>query len=310
MHIVEPARPGEREAALQMVFAHLGCEESARRVSNALQLVTAGHLDPEGIHIARQDGELTGAIVGLSLVGGGGLLWLPGVRQGPQQTICEDVLVQSICTWLQTRGAKVIQAILSPAELSRADSLLSNHFQHVTQLLYLRHDLVNIPGSPDNPELAFQSYSPANDQAFRDTLSQTHEQTLDCPELNGVRSIDEIIEGHKAQGDFDPHRWWLIHANGKAAGIMMLTRVSETTSWDISYLGVIPSARGVGIGRVAVARAIQEAQLFGADQLTVAVDVRNTPARQLYQRLGFEPAATREVFLYFPTHPTPQLSQA
>ena len=299
LHIVEPARPEEITPALHLVFQHLPHDERTRRVANALGLLAAGELEEKGIHVARNEGRLVGAMAGLSLPGAGGLVWLPGALPSTPHGLCEDLLVASVCSWLKSRGAKVIRAILSPTDLSRAASLLSNGFAQVTQLLYLRHDLHDIPASTHEIGIGFQPYTPANDGLFRETLLQTYEGTLDCPELNGVRTIEEIVEGHKAQGAFDASRWWLMTKFDRAAGVVLLTRVAEMSAWDISYVGIVPAARGVGVGRAAVTRALQEAQLFGADQLTVAVDARNTPARQLYLQLGFEPTATREVFLRF-----------
>jgi ribosomal protein S18 acetylase RimI-like enzyme len=44
-------------------------------------------------------------------------------------------------------------------------------------------------------------------------------------------------------------------------------------------------------------KAILEARVAEAPQLTLSVDVRNRPAWELYRRLGFEPFEQREVFL-------------
>lgn len=297
MH-VEPARPEEIAPALHLVFQHLPGEERSRRVANALNLLRQGELVEAGIHVARQGDQLAGAVVGLPLTGAGGLVWLPGALDGPEQAVCEDLLIESVCSWLEQAGAKVIQSILLAAELSRAAPLLSNGFAHVTQLLYLSHQLQAIP-SPGNLGIRLHTYAAENDALFRQTLAATYEVTLDCPELNGVRTIDEIIEGHKAQGAFDPSRWWLATREERPVGVAMITRMPDTCAWDISYVGVIPSARGAGVGRALVARAIRQAELLEMQQLTVAVDVRNTPARQLYEQLGFEHAASREVFLRF-----------
>ena len=82
-------------------------------------------------------------------------------------------------------------------------------------------------------------------------------------------------------------------------GVLLLTAVPECGALDLSYLGVVPGARGQGFGRELAGKAIREAVAARAAQLTLAVDARNLPARQLYARLGFEEAQAREVFLAF-----------
>ena len=133
-----------------------------------------------------------------------------------------------------------------------------------------------------------QTYLAADSRLFRETLLRTYEQTFDCPEVNGVRTIDEIIAGHQAQGKHDPQRWWLAFEAGQPVGTLLLTELPESREWDLSYVGIVPEARRRGLGRQLVCRALREAWAGKASQLTLSVDVRNQPARKLYRALGFE----------------------
>jgi ribosomal protein S18 acetylase RimI-like enzyme len=63
------------------------------------------------------------------------------------------------------------------------------------------------------------------------------------------------------------------------------------------YLGVVPEARGQGLGRELVNKALWEARAADAPQLTLSVDARNQPALNLYRSMGFEEYDRREVFL-------------
>jgi ribosomal protein S18 acetylase RimI-like enzyme len=144
--------------------------------------------------------------------------------------------------------------------------------------------------------LAYQPY-PADPARFQETLLRTYEGTQDCPEVNGVRTIEEILHGHRSQGRHDPERWWLASARGRPVGVLMLTELPEWNGWDVSYVGVVPEARGRGVGRELMARALLEARAAEVRQLTLSVDGRNRPAWNLYTRLGFEPFDSREVFL-------------
>jgi ribosomal protein S18 acetylase RimI-like enzyme len=139
---------------------------------------------------------------------------------------------------------------------------------------------------------------------FHQTLLRTYEETLDCPEINGVRTIAEIMEGHRAQGKHDPSRWWLAHSGRDAVGVLLLTDLPECASWELAYVGVVPEARRRGFGRQLVARALSEAGTAGAARMTLSVDVRNQQAWNLYIDMGFEAFERREAYLaiWSPSH--------
>src|SRR5207245_274261 len=81
----------------------------------------------------------------------------------------------------------------------------------------LVHDLSTIPAAPASAARC-EPLSEANEAAFRDVLVQSYEGTLDCPELNGVRTIGEILAGYRAAGPFSPERWWLVRAGDEPPG--------------------------------------------------------------------------------------------
>ena len=77
----------------------------------------------------------------------------------------------------------------------------------------------------------------------------------------------------------------------------MLTTGAEPSEVELAYLGVVPSARGRGLGRELMAFALSEAAHRGASSVTVSVDSRNELALRLYQRGGFVEMDRREVWL-------------
>ena len=190
------------------------------------------------------------------------------------------------------------QTLLAPRETALATPLLRNGFRHITRLWYLKHDL-GFPAELLHAEtaLTFLDYTQCDQQLFQQTLLASYEGTRDCPEVNGVRNLQDILEGHKAQGLYDPRRWWLVLKGEEPAGVLMLAELPEWEGWDLSYLGVPRWARRQGIGRELTRKAIFEAQAARASQLTLSVDDRNRPAWNLYTGLGFEAFDEREVYL-------------
>ena len=110
------------------------------------------------------------------------------------------------------------------------------------------------------------------------------------PELEGVRSLDDIIAGHRATGRFVPDRWRLGQVAGEpeAAVVLLLSDIPDRDVWEVVYLGLTPPARGRGLGRAAIAHALELARPH-ASRLELAVDIRNRPATRLYDRVGLRP---------------------
>jgi ribosomal protein S18 acetylase RimI-like enzyme len=300
MFAVEFAHPDQLEAALRLLFQHHPPEGCEGRVRRALALIETGEIPREGVLVARNHGALLGTMVCVPLRGASGLVWPPQTA-GADGADIEDALLHAGLAQLRRGGARVVEALLAPSERPLGEPLLRNGFRLITQLVYLRRPLTAEDAEMDRaapgPPLTWTTYSDATCEVFHDTLLASYEQTEDCPELNGVRDVAEIIAGHKAQGVFDPTRWWLALADGRPVAVLILTEVADWSSWDVAYVGVVPEARGMGIGAALMRRAIATASAAEASQLTLAVDQRNRPARRLYAGLGFEPFDERDVYL-------------
>jgi mycothiol synthase len=296
--VIAPARPRELEDAFRLIFRHVAEGERATRVANALHLVQQGELDPAGILLATEGGSPVGAVACLPVPGASGLIWPPQAVEGPGRVAVEDALVRQAADWLRRRGARLGQCLLSAEEVPLAEPLLRNGFAHVTSLCYMQHDLLPQSTPPENGRLRCVPYSAIPDpKAFHDTLLLTYEGTQDCPEITGVRSVEEVIAGHQSQGKHDPGRWWLALAGERPVGVLILCEVPEWAAWDVAYVGVVPAARGLGYGRALIHKALSEARADGVARLTLSVDVRNRPAWELYTALGFTQNDRREVYL-------------
>ena len=299
MLAIRSASPDELGPALALLFQRFPPEGCEGRVRHTLALIAAGEIAREGVLVARDHGNLRGAMVCVPLAGASGLVW-PPQAVGADCARVEDELLRGGLAWLRAGGAKLVEALLLPSESDCAAPLLRNGFHHITRLLYLRRPLDVWDGdAADAGEsgLTFAPYGEETRAAFHATLIRSYVDTHDCPELNGVRQIEEVIAGHKAQGGFDPSRWWLALADGRPLGVLILADLPEWSSWDVAYVGVVPEARGRGVGRALMTHALRAAAAGRVSQVTLAVDKRNGAARRLYAGLGFEPFEEREVYL-------------
>jgi ribosomal protein S18 acetylase RimI-like enzyme len=291
------ARPEEREAALHLIFQQFDAAERERRTANALQLMELGKLCAEGLFTAHEHDLLQGSMLCLPIPGASGLVWPPQSAQTKNARELEDALVSHSCEWLKARGAKLAQALLFAQETASATPLERNGFQRTTTLWYMRRDM-NVPlPRGGRPRLTLQPYDAKESAIFSQTLLRTYEGTQDCPEVNGVRTIDEILDGHSADAGANFSRWWLALDGKRPVGVMLAAESPEWESWEIAYIGVVPEARGRGFGRELMHHVLTEARVVEVPQLTLCVDSRNAPAVRMYRDLGFERYDTREVYL-------------
>jgi ribosomal protein S18 acetylase RimI-like enzyme len=103
--------------------------------------------------------------------------------------------------------------------------------------------------------------------------------------MQNLRTADDVVAGYRDCAP-DTGQWWLAEVNGEPAGVLILA------DSELVFVGVVPQRRGDGIGRALVATACEK-----SSELSLVVDVRNTPAVQLYLSVGFEVVGAREVFL-------------
>ena len=290
--------PDELPAAFRLLFQHSPPVERESRAAHALDLVQRGELSTQGLFAARDGGGLLGAVFCLPVPGASALVWPPQCALDRGRAALEDALLRHAADWLRAHNVKAAQALLSAEEARFADALPRNGFAHVAALWFLRHDLSPLPRRTGAPvRLDYRTYDPADAGLFHRTLQRTYEGTLDCPELNGVRDVEEVVAGHQAAGKLDPGRWSLALAEGVPVAVLLLTESPETGDWETSYVGVVPEARRRGFGRELMFKALSDARAAGASSLTLSVDARNRPAWDLYRRLGFAPYDRREVFL-------------
>ena len=277
---VATATPADWPAAAGLLAAG-----DPARAARHLDLLHAGELDPAGLFVT---GDRDGAALAQRLPGALGLVWPPRAASAR----AEDALLAFACRWLRAGGVKVCQAFAAdpPATLERAG------FRRTTEVVHLRRDVPPAVDVPPGP-LLLVPLTAADRPAFAATLLATHDGSRDCPELTGDRTPDELLAGF-AGPLADRPGWRLLASHqGEPVGVLLFDAGTETHAVELSYLGLVPAARGRGWGDVLVRSALRFAAADGAAVLTLSVDVRNGPARGLYARHGFRETDRRAVWL-------------
>ncbi len=131
------------------------------------------------------------------------------------------------------------------------------------------------------------------DAVLIEALDSSYENTLDCPELCGMRQTRDILESHRKTGVHDPAIWWVVFEGQSPRGCMLLARCPEQGAVELVYLGLAPVLRGRKIARRLMDMALRATADSKYGELMCAVDQRNAPAVGLYESCGLRAFAQR-----------------
>jgi ribosomal protein S18 acetylase RimI-like enzyme len=209
-------------------------------------------------------------------------------------------LVRAALDDYRERGFRLAQALLDEsAPREGASDLTGGGMPHVTDLIYLEaQTAIPVAVRPGLPRIDWVSFSPETESTFRAVLQMTYIDSLDMPELEGLRSLDDILASHRAGGRFVAERWQIGRVRGEpeAVAVLLLSAVPSHDAWEVAYLGLNPAARGRGLGRAVLSHAIDMARPH-VTRLELAVDDRNAPAHRLYRAAGLSSFDRRAVHL-------------
>jgi len=295
-----PCPEADRPVALAILYRRMPEILRPRLVADALAEAARGGIDLSGFWIAVKKGKIVGALLTHALAGRAVAVWAPEIVPIWRRRAVAVTLLKAALADATRKGYLVAQALVDRSSPRSAKGDLARAgMPRVTQLIYMaRATSVPLAISPTVPRFEWRSLEPETEADFRSVLEHTYHHSLDMPELEGVRSLDDVIAAHRAGGRFDPSRWMVGHLPGdpETASVVLLTDQPERSLWEVAYLGVTPKARGRGLGRVALAHALAVARP-NSTRLVLAVDSRNKPAFRLYRKAGFLPFDRRAVHL-------------
>jgi ribosomal protein S18 acetylase RimI-like enzyme len=295
-----PCPPADRTAALGVLYRRVHASLRPRLIVDAMAEADQGLIDLSGLWIARRRARIVGALLTQPLAGRAAAVWAPEVEVTWGRAATAITLVRAALDDLRARGFRIAQALLDESAPRQASAdLVGGGMLHVTDLIYLERPTADpLKIRPGTPALSWRSYAPEDEAGFRAVLQATYIDSLDMPELEGIRSLDDIMASHRTGGRFDPSRWRVGAVPGEpgAGAVLLLSALPDHDAWEVAYLGLTPAARGRGLGRAALAHALDLARPH-APRIELAVDLRNEPATRLYRDAGFSPFDRRAVHL-------------
>ncbi len=290
------APPDQRQAALELVLQEVPAERRVGHINALLAAGRTGQVDFEGLLMARHDGEIVGAIWAYAQPGHVATVW-PPVARGSQAEAVVDALLGHTIKSLARGGARVVQALL-PADAGAAGASLRRHnFVHMADLLYMVSLSGQFPAAPPESSLRFIAAAATDVARLPKLVERTYERTLDCPQLNGVRDIADVLAGYRACGRHDPARWFIAQHDEQDVGCILLTDHPDDDQWEIVYAGLVPAARGRRYGLAMTRHAQWLARAAGRARMALAVDAANVPAVKMYEAAGFVAWDRRQAWL-------------
>jgi mycothiol synthase len=214
------------------------------------------------------------------------------------QTAAIGELIDHACSELASFDVDLAQVLVDPAEPLEQEAFTAGGFRKLASLSYLERSLRRprmgsdcAPSWPDGVKPV--RYTDAMRDDLIAILDASYVHTLDCPGLRGYRRTEDILEGHRASGVFDPSLWTILLIDGKPGGTLLLNPGADRQSVELVYLGLAPWARGRGLGQLLLRHGL--ALLNGRQERTVtlAVDEANAPALAVYRHEGFVPVLRR-----------------
>lgn len=239
-----------------------------------------------GLLAAEHNGRLAGAVWAQLQPGATALIWPPVLVDSQQEPLAQALLAAAVA-FLKGRRVCMAQALLRPEDHRSARLLEEARFIHLAELIYMLSVTASFPQSePANP-LDWETYTPDNHARFAAVVEESYEDTADCPGLNGIRAIEDVLAGYRATGEFAARHWLLARYQERDVGCVLLAAHPESAQLELMYLGVIPEVRGKRFGLALVRRAQWLARQSAFPRMLLAVDAANRPAIAMYEAAGF-----------------------
>ncbi len=283
--VVDAARQRQALALLLTGRCHTA---SVKAVDQFLDFASQQKLSLDQLWAAYRQGQPIGATLIVPSAGRTAMTFLSPLDQG---TLVRDIgkLVHTACSSQDPHCIRMIQSLVDPDQRLETHALSEGGFTKVACLLYMQRDVrLDVPSTAFDTSVELLTWSEQRRPLFAQAILASYENTMDCPALLGLREIDDIIASHMAAGCFVPEWWYVLISDDRPVAVMLMNRVPHRRAIELVYLGITPAWRRKGIGRKLVSFGLARGQLHDdVAAMILAVDESNTPAKRLYQQLGF-----------------------
>jgi mycothiol synthase len=293
--IIRTCPPNRHREALELVLGAIEPEQRGVVVESLRPVAERGMDVFAGLVVAEVGPRMIGAAWLQPQAGRTATLWPPKVVDGVARVIGRQLAAAALAECGNWRTVLAQTLLDSPSDPFAGD-LLALGFTHLADLKYL---MTTVPQRTRPPNVDIQLTSPAYEDAdeFKQLILQSYESTLDCPALEGLRDIRDVLEGYQTVGKHDPALWSIVQLHGRPVGVLLLAPYPESHQWELVYMGVVPRARGKHIGRQILDVVRYRASQAGIGHVVLAVDAANHPALRMYEAAGYVEWSRRTAYI-------------
>jgi ribosomal protein S18 acetylase RimI-like enzyme len=293
---IRPAQASEVHNALQWALRAAPPATRAEQVQLLANDLASGNLPHESLLLACREDSMVGAVFAQVQPGRSASLWPPGIAPSEPASTGQSLLAASL-DWLASQSVCIVQVVLETVTPDDTALLGALGFRFLADLLYLVCLEIEFPLRQPVGPLQFEPYNSANHARLARVVEATYEHTLDCPGLDNVRQVEDVLVGYRASGAFQPDHWLIVRHEDQDVGSLLLSDYPQQGNLELVYVGLVPAARGRGWGKHAIRQAQWLARRAGRSRLVSAVDAANKPAVDMYTASGFQAWDRRRVFL-------------
>ncbi|MCP4592536.1 MAG: GNAT family N-acetyltransferase [bacterium] len=289
-----------RDSALRMILAgDPRADDSVdRRIRILREVAGAQGMNLDLLVAAYERELLKGAALAIESPGRSAIVHLSPERRNRSRLDVSVEMLRELQEQAWSRGIVLLQSMAAPNETALEDTLSRAGFRFLAELVYAdRSADAATPSMPQHHPFTFVSYSPDRHDAFLQALESTYANSQDCPGLAGIRSTEDVLDGHRATGLFDPDLWFLARHDGAPAGVLLLAPLHSRPAVEVAYMGVSAEYRRQGIADALLNHGTRQIDARGFSGLTLAVDSTNDPARRLYRKWGFVETERRRAWI-------------
>ncbi|MEX0654457.1 MAG: GNAT family N-acetyltransferase [Phycisphaeraceae bacterium] len=287
----------QREALGLLLNGHASPRDPT--VQPFLDYANQQQLALDELWVAQEHGKLQAAVLIVPCPGRSAMLFCSPATSWPDTELTVELL-RTACEAQSPDALRLIQCLLDPPHRRLAGVLRDAGFWDLATLKYMQRRIDRRPAPRAAqllPDYRLHRWTDAHRDRFARAILASYEQTLDCPDLRGVRTIDDVIAGHQAAGTFRPEMWLAVYDHDHPVAVMLINDVGHIDACELVYLGIALPYRGRGLGKQLVEHGIDLAHARGRTSMILAVDERNEPAMRLYRSAGFRETATKRAMV-------------
>ena len=231
--------------------------------------------------------------------------------------VCDGEDVEEIASALIDEGLRVARSI----GVAQIELILESYLPYLEPLgdlvarlgfrrsfekaLYAR-DRADFPQAASARPLEFRTIADLGDTAAIRVIGEVLKARLNRFEMDVAPSLmyQQLKDLCRRNGVFHPEDWQIAYQRGREVGIVMpaLTEL-VTRRGTILFVGVVPEARGRGLGLALTLKGIRTIAPRAPTALLDSTDVQNRPMRRILEKLGYHLTAVQHYFKWHTTGP-------